>query len=301
MKPTSIVFLIISVLLIVGGVITCSVAEDIALTDNYELFHTSEDGGTYVREDFDASKIRKLELLVTDAEINIIGGAEEAYVEFINFRDGLFTLSNSGELISMDEIPDIKSLFNLQSGFSFSGMRYILRSGTVSLGEKKINIYLPQETELKQIAVEADNLVLHADNIYNKFDLTLHASESVILQASNYRTACKLEVEAKSAELQIASSYLHSIELNVDKIAADMREIYWDHLTLDLKEGTMHALSNVSLNRYIYDIKGKGTFAISGAETDLPYDTSTEEDEVNQPRISGDIGHAEVALDEIID
>jgi len=221
--------------------------------------------------------------------------------EFFNFRDGLFTLSNSGEVISMDEIPDIHSLFNLQSGFSFSGMRYILRSGTVSLGEKKINIYLPQEADLKQISIEADNCVLHADSIYNKFDLSLHASGTVSLQTSNFRTACKLAVQARTAELQMESSYLHSIDLNVDSLTAALQEIYWDHLTLELEEGSVNALSNVSLNRYIYDIKGKGTLSVGNSEMQLPYSVGDTEDTSGQPRISGNIGRAQVTLDEIID
>jgi hypothetical protein len=294
------VFLIIAVLLIAGGMITCSVAEDIALTDNFALFHTSEDCGTYVRENFDASKIRKIELLITDAEINIISGADEAYVEFINFRDGLFTLSNSGELISMDEIPDIKSLFNLQSGFSFSGMRYILSTGTFSLGEKKINVYLPQETELKQISVEANNCVLNAEKVFNKFDLVIHADDHASLNLSEFRTACKLEVEAKSAELHVNSSYLDAAELNVNTIEAELNEMYWDHMTLDLQQGTMNVTSTVGLHRYAYDLKGKGTVTVNGENLELPY-TLGETGSVDIPYISGEIGRAEIVMNEIID
>lgn len=301
MKPTSIVFLIIAVLLIVGGVITCSVAEDIALTDNYALFHSSEDGGTYVREDFDPEKIRKIELLVTDAEIQIIGGSEEAYVEFINFRDGLYTLSNTGEMLSMDEIPNLESLFNLQSGFSFGGMRYILQNGTVGLGEKKINVYLPTETALKQISVEANNCVLRAEKLLSRFDLNVIADKRAELHFSDFRTACRLEVTAATADVHLQGAYLNTVSLKADTVEGDFREMYWDRLELDLEHGNLHALSTVGLHRYIYDLKGKGTLTVNGTAEDLPYSTSDGENSKNVPAISGDIGHAHVALDEIID
>ena len=86
MKPTSIIFLVVSVLLIIGGVIACTVAKDIAVTDGYTLFHDAEGGGTYVRHDFKSSDVNKIELVVTDAEIHIYGGAEESYIEFFNFH-----------------------------------------------------------------------------------------------------------------------------------------------------------------------------------------------------------------------
>ena len=52
MKPTSIVFLVVAVLLIIGGMITCSVAKNIAETDGYSLFHETEDGTSYRQYEF---------------------------------------------------------------------------------------------------------------------------------------------------------------------------------------------------------------------------------------------------------
>lgn len=289
----------IAVLLVIGGMITCSVAEDIALTDNYTLFHDNEEGGTYVREDFDAAEISKIELLITDAEITVYGGAEQAYIEFINFRDGLFTLSNSGKVISMDEIPDLKSIFNLQSGFSFSGMRYILRSGTVSLGEKKINIYLPQDAALKVLSVEADTCVLRTEKIYNQFDLQIHAEESVTMDATDFRTACALTVDTRALELKLFSSYLHTIDITAETVTVDAQEIYWDNLTLDIDEGTVNALSTIGLHRYAYNIKGKGGFTVNGEALTLPH--TADGAGSYGGAISGDIGRAEITLNEIID
>lgn len=299
MKPTSVIFLVISALLIVGGLILCSTAEDIALADNYTLFHSSEDGGTYVREDFDASVISKIELLVTDAQIHIITGSEEAYVEFINFRDGLYTLSNSGNVLSMDEIPDLRSIFSLQSGFSFSGMRYILRAGTADLGEKRINIYLPQNTALKVLSVEADNCVIYADGIYSQFDIQVDAGESAELHASNLRTACSLTLEAQELNVDVYSCYLHSISLTAQTAQVQMQEIYWDNVKLSVEKGELELLSTIVLFRYEYDVRGGGSFILNDESVSLPYQESQSANPLGS--VSGNIGHASLTLSEIVD
>ena len=76
--------------------------------------------------------------------------------------------------------------------------------------------------------------------------------------------------------------------------------MYWDHMNLDLEKGTLYALSTVSLQRYIYDVKGKGEFTLGGESVHFPY-TAGDTENAALPRISGDIGHAGVTMEEIID
>ena len=118
MKPTSIIFLVFAILLIVGGILTCSAATSIAEKDGYALFHDSEDGGTIVREAIETSTT-KLELVFTDAEVNVFydSEAEDSYVEFINFRDGLYTLVSTAQILSFDEIPNLNSLLHFKKPF----------------------------------------------------------------------------------------------------------------------------------------------------------------------------------------
>jgi len=289
---------VISALLIVGGLITCSVAKDIALTDNYTLFHDSEEGGTYVRHDFDAADVNKIELLITDADVYIFDTAEDAYIEFNNFRDGLYTLSTAGKVISMDEIPDLKSIFNLQSGFSFSGMRYILRAGTVSLGEKRVNIYLPKDAALKILSVEADNCTLYADGIGHSFDIQMKAAETAAVQADQMRTGCTMNIHAASADIQLKSCVFNAIELTAPTARMSADEVYWESMTLDIDDGEVTLVSAVTLSPEGISVTGSGRFIMAGQETELPWRA---DDDTAVSDVKADIGKATLRLDWAVD
>jgi len=294
-KPTSIVFLVIAALLIVGGMITCSVAKDIALTDNYTLFHETEDGSTYIRYDFTAANINKIELLITDAEINIISGAEESFIEFINFREGLYTLSTSGKVISMDEIPDLKSIFSLQSGFSFSGMRYILRSGTLGLGEKKVNIHLTADAALKILSVEADSCVLKAENISQPFDIQITAEESAVIDAAELRTASALNIRAANADLKMQRCNFNNIELNASSAEISADHLYWEHLLMDIDSGNVQISSATALSADSMSVTGSGSFTLGSTEMDMPHRAEAAESFLNT--VTASIGWADLRLD----
>ncbi len=295
MKPTSIVFLIIAVLLIVGGMITCSVAKDIALTDNYTLFHETEDGSTYIRYDFAAKDISKIELLITDAEITVLGGEEESYIEFINFREGLYTLSTSGKVISMDEMPDLKSIFSLQSGFSFAGMRYILRSGTLDLGPKKVIIHLNDETVLKILAVEADNCVLKTESIQYPFDIQLKANESAVLEAVELRTACALDIQASKTELKLQRCNFNNVEIHADSASIEADHLYWNQFRLDIASGKVKISSAAAVPADVISVTGSGTFTMNGSKMSVPH--RAEAAELPSTVFTASIGWADLLLD----
>ena len=79
--------------------------------------------------DLTESEISKIELIVSDAEINIIGRSEKACIEFVNFRENYYNLSAANRVLSFSEIPDITSMLKFwENGFTFKGMRYRSRS-----------------------------------------------------------------------------------------------------------------------------------------------------------------------------
>lgn len=281
--------------MIIGGMITCSVAKDIALTDNFTLFHETEDGSTYLRYDFAAKDISKIELLITDAEISVLGGEAESYIEFINFREGLYTLSTSGKVVSMDEIPDMKSIFSLQSGFSFAGMRYILRSGTLDLGPKKVIVHLSTDTELKILSVEADNCVLKTENIQYPFDIQIKAEESASVDAVELRTACALDILADKTELNLQRCNFNSIEIRSDSAEISADHLYWDHFDLHIASGKVQITSASSIPADAISVTGSKTFTLNGTAMDMPY--RAEAAELPSTVFSASIGWADMTLD----
>ena len=295
MKPTSVIFLVVSVLLIIGGMITCSVAKDIAITDSYTLFSDTENGGTYTRHDFDSAEINKIELLVTDAEINVYGGAEQSYIEFYNFRDGMHTISTAGKTISLDELPDLKSLFNFSSGFSFSGLRYFLRSDAQELGPKKINIYLDTGASLKILSVEADNCTVNMEKIYAQFDLVLESTGDVVFNANDYRSASGLNIHAKTLDFTLFSGYVHSLSLTAGEMQADAQELFFDTALLDAQSGDIRIHTTSPLVRFNYDIRGSGSFLLDDETAALPYIKQPAEGDADA-LFTADLGNASLNL-----
>lgn len=272
MKPTSIIFLVVSVLLIIGGVIACTVAKDIAVTDGYTLFHDAEGGGTYVRHDFKSSDVNKIELVVTDAEIHIYGGAEESYIEFFNFRDGLYTLATSGNTISLDEIPNLKSLLSFKGGFSFSGMRYFLRFGNTQLGPKKVNIYIGADSALKVISLSADNGTVYAEKGGVQLDLQITADRSVTLVGNDIRTASALTIDAPSISLDMEDCSLNELSLKGTRCDADLDRFYFTNLNAEIATGTLDIQVPFSVENYSMDIRGSGgSCTLNGEKLALPY------------------------------
>ncbi len=274
MKPTSIIFLVVSVLLIIGGIVTCSVAKDVAVTDGYILFHDSDGGGTYVRQDFDATDINKIELVFTDAEINIYGGAEESYIEFFNFRDGLYRLSTSGNTLSLDEVPNLKSLLSFKGGFSFSGMRYFLRFGNAQLGPKKVNVYIGADSALKVITLSGDSCTVNAETVGIQADMDIAMDKSVTLIARDIRTASALSISAPTITLDMEDCSLNEFLLQGNTLDASLDRFYFAILDGNFNTGNLSVQVPASLSQYNLDVQGSGgTFTLNGEKQSLPYKT----------------------------
>ena len=77
MKPTSIIFLIISVLLVIGGFTTMGVAKKLAAEEGVELVaEISEGNEDYVFQyEYAQDNVGKIAVSVKNAKVNVYGGA----------------------------------------------------------------------------------------------------------------------------------------------------------------------------------------------------------------------------------
>ena len=82
MKPTSIIFLIVSVALALAGLVTMRIAEGIGVREGIQVVaDTTDDGDSVFTYDFSEDSIGKISVSVGTADINIIGGADKPYIE----------------------------------------------------------------------------------------------------------------------------------------------------------------------------------------------------------------------------
>lgn len=166
MKPASIVFLAVSVLLIIGGLITCSSAKKAAAKEGVMLFPEYKDGQSRMTTEFTSDDVTMIDITVDEANVSIIGGAEKSYIEIINYKTNYYTFSKTSRCLSFSEIPDLMSMLKFwESGFSFTGIRNLIYVAKAELGEKQVNVYISDNDPVKRICVNVASGELTVKNI----------------------------------------------------------------------------------------------------------------------------------------
>ena len=160
MKPTSIISLIVAVLLVIVGLVTCFIAQNMAQSNGEQLFADNVNGNISISEEINLDNLERISVVFSTGKVNVYGncdtpGADHysdvSKIELVNFKENYYTLTRSSNLLSFDETGDIKSMLKFwENGFSFKGMRYILNLEQIKSffrpeeeeKDKQINIYL---------------------------------------------------------------------------------------------------------------------------------------------------------------
>ncbi len=278
MKPTSIVFLVVAALLIISGMITCTVAQNRADADGYYLFSDTEDGSTLRRADFSEQPITRMDLVIRDAEIRIIGGASSSYIEVHNFRDGMYTLSTTGRTVALDEILDIKSMFNIGNLSSFSGMRHFLR-GQKPQGAKIVEIHLNAlaAENLKVISVKGEKCTVYLENLSAMCDITVEGSTLVNMTADRLSNASSLTVKAANAVLDLQDVLLNTFTVNATDAHIDAENFVFQSVDVTIENGEANITAPILLSDYDIEIgSGKGRVNVGGMDRPRPYNTTSD-------------------------
>ncbi len=170
MKPTSVIFLILSLVLIAAGTLTCILSGNLAEKRGEAIFAGEYDGAGNLIEtyDFTGESLRKITLNLRECEVTIQGGSDRSYVEFVNFpRDGYAFSTVDSQLTFSDGIG-LKSLYrNAGGNFEIYGLRYFLR--TDLFGDngkpKALHFYLAEGTQISQFSITASSGSVRAKNI----------------------------------------------------------------------------------------------------------------------------------------
>lgn len=194
-----------------------------------------ENGNGYVYSVAE-DKLTGIDITVTDATVNIIGGSRESRIEVINFDENLYYVDNDAAKFTFRESSGYKQVLNFfESGFTFKGVRYIMRFSPPS-GEKIINIYLTNKNILKNCYITAGTGKISIEdiqsdatyrfsvldgsvtmnNVSTESDISLSALESSDLNiVFNSVTARDISVEAAYATLKSQQLSFESGKLNI--------------------------------------------------------------------------------------
>jgi len=265
MKPTSIVFIVVSVLLIVAGLITCSIAQSSAAQEDIQLFPEYADGTSKMVVKFEKADVTKIDIIVNDANVNIIGGAEESYIEVINYKPNFYALTTTSRVLSFNEIPDLKTMMKFwETGFSFTGIRNILNSLRTDLGQKVINVYLTNDHDINQFNVSIDKGSLMIADIHTNGSFDLSVSSGYI-KMDNVTTTDVLSIKSDTS-VNVSLSNTSASTANVAMKAADFIADNVVFTTADVSSETGKISYMTSLIQTAYNISTGGKIDLWGQD-----------------------------------
>lgn len=194
MKPTSVIFIVVAVALIIAGTITCSVAQSNAEKDGIDIFsyNYNESDDLFDTVDFKAESINRIKLSLGRCDVHIIGGADRAEAELVNFEKYKYSLSmTDGELEISDGISFSSFVTISSGGISFDGMRYLFpfggkgKAGIDENAKRSVTVYLPDTLNIRKIDIEVEDGNVTVDNIAYKADCSIASSLGSISVSGN--------------------------------------------------------------------------------------------------------------------
>jgi len=264
MKPTSIIFLILSIILIAAGIVTCYAANKIAKQNDIDLFYSASDSENNIIDthDFSQSEINKITLNLEKTDVYIYGNASESKIILYNFNQNSLTYAQINKIISVDDSGSVLSLFKVtDNGVSFNGLRNLIFSSEseVKDKEKKIEIYISESESIKvfDFKINSGNLVIK--DINESADYTLAVSSGNI-NLHNIVTESKMRIELGKGDIML-------------------KDVDFADANIVLTEGTLS--QNIKDNgklAFDYTVEN-GTISVNNISKDQSYQITTDEPE----------------------
>jgi hypothetical protein len=176
-KPTSVIFLILSVILIAGGAVTCIAAQKMAVANGIELFsqETDENSNGIETHEFSETNTNKITLNLKDVNVNIIGNSEKSYMKLTNFSKNTFEYLISNKNLTVDDSINLFSLFQITTGgIGFNGLRHYILYDRFKDKQKTVDVYISKDDSIKQFDITVDSGIITISGITNQADYILN-------------------------------------------------------------------------------------------------------------------------------
>jgi len=268
MKPTSVIFLILSVILIAAGFVICITAQKMAEANDIQLFYQETDFEENGIEFYEFKLVNKISLYLGDADVKIIFGAEKSEVKLVNFSKNTYECLVSNKNLSIDDSISFISLFKITSeGFNFEGLRHFMQYNRFKDKDKYIEIYVSDDNEIKQFDIEVDNGDVSIINVPNQADYNISIGKGN-LDLGIDRSISNVKIEVKNGDVRIAApnTYTGNIDIKIGEgnLYSDIRDNQTRSYKLDTKNGEVTFFGNLKDNTFeINPIESLYTFDVS--------------------------------------
>ncbi|MCQ2427168.1 MAG: hypothetical protein MJ137_02035 [Clostridia bacterium] len=264
MKPTSIIFLIISVMLALVGLLLCFTATNMAADQGVNLFTQTGDADsnyTSVHE-FDGESIKKLVINLSNVDINVYGGAESNRVELVNFPDGAYDLSISKSTLQLSDNANISNLIDIDNlKINFNGFRDYLHYFRYKDKERTVNLYFTDTASAITLSVSTE-----ANVTLNDLRLNCDYKINVIkgnVSVSNVKTDSSMTIEStEDSQIELVSTSVNDLRIDGITAYANIKSSgFTRSMYIDIKSGS------VDYNRMEDDFTGFNLYLRAAAGT----------------------------------
>lgn len=321
MRPTSVIFLIISILIACVGGMLCLSAMTMAEESGEVLFESVEnEEGNFVttkyfglaegeNPDHSSSKnnIKKMEFNFQNVDVVIKGGQDVNKIELYNFTEGVYSYKTSvGGALSLDDLTGLLKMVSFSSsGINFKGFRNLLFYFEYAKLERQVVVYLRDDTNVTNISCTVNNGSITVENLNKTCDINLTASSGDISVKNIAKdSSLTLSLDNGSVLVEDSSLYVLTVKAGVApvdikncpitralEVSVDNGDVTYDHVanTFEGFDVVFKAIDGrLKLNE---EIITSGKFAVDLApdedetpETDEngePVETETEEGETS--------------------
>ena len=238
MRPTSVIFLIISILLACVGGMLCLSAITMAEESGEVLFESVENAeGNFVATkyfgfaegetpDNSSSKnnIKKMEFNFQNVDVVIKGGQEVNKIELYNFTEGVYSYKTSvGGALSLDDLTGLLKMVSFSSsGINFKGFRNLLFYFEYAKLDRQVVIYLRDDTNITNISCTVNDGSIYVENVAKTCDMKLTASSGDIT-VKNIADDSSLTVALGTGSVLIEDSSLYVLTVDADNAPVDVK------------------------------------------------------------------------------
>ena len=216
MKPTSIIFLVLSVILIATGYISMEMATTLAENDGVGLYASDtldEDGNRLSTVLYNSNDYDKIEVNVSDATVYLCKGDEEKVI-FKNYTEGSHTEIKSGaSYIISDNFSAIDMITSGKFNLTFKGLRHYWHDREILSRPKEVYVYTTENTVLNSIELRLGKGTVKISDYEAAFDVMAYVENGTI-EAKNSK--------APSFNLSGASCTVNATDLVSERFHSDV-------------------------------------------------------------------------------
>ncbi len=206
MKRSTIIFLIFAVVLIITGIILCVVGNakaesefnSMSISEGNQLFRQVKDSDGNLVETINLSDevLNKINIDVSEANVNVYGNSDVCYVQIINFNAIEYSAYTNNRSFTIEN-DLISAMINRVSGgdIGYNGLRDYFRL-TKSNDKKEINIYLTHQNDIKIFDISVGEGDINFDSIGTISDYNINLKKGNV----TYKNTAEISKISASVE-----------------------------------------------------------------------------------------------------